>query len=79
MDINLLPKKCCVYAMRPAGRMGILKGLSQCGIKKSHYACFVNELRRNMNCGGKFKNHRIHQKGLIFPDKYKKMDYLQIT
>jgi hypothetical protein len=29
--------------MRPAGRTGILKGLLQCGIKKPHYACFVNE------------------------------------
>jgi len=33
--------------MRPTGRTGILMGLSQCEIKKSHYACFVNELSGN--------------------------------
>jgi len=29
--------------MRPTGRMGVVMGLSKCGIKKSHCACFVNE------------------------------------
>jgi hypothetical protein len=33
--------------MRPAGRMGILTGLSWSGIKKSHYAWLVNELSEN--------------------------------